>query len=403
VAVKELSLARVRDWKSVELFRREATVLAGLDHPGVPHLVEYFEEERAGITFFYLVQELVAGESLAVGLRRGARWNETQARVLAAKVLVILEYLHGLSPPVIHRDLKPSNILQRPDGGVMLVDFGLVRDVARPEGGSTVSAGTPGYAPLEQFAGRAVPATDLYALGATLVALLARREPVDLLSPRTQRLEFHEHVTVSASLARILERLLEPDPTRRYDSAAEVRRDLVASGLADQPADRLRLGRRGRLIALGTTLLLGVGLLGYVGVTRSLRTRAAERQIELMAGMPQRYAGTVRTVSGISSLTVGQRCMARVTFGRDRLGRDDCRVSVECGSAGQRHEGLSFGTRAGDCRVTPDSPPTLIARSLGSSQYVPGVNLSASRAGGRLVLYHEGMRAYRVEIELDRE
>src|SRR5512137_1274479 len=90
VAVKELSLARVRDWKSVELFRREATVLTGLDHPGVPRLVEYFEEERAGITFFYLVQELVAGESLAAGLRRGERWDEAQVRVLAAKVLAIL-------------------------------------------------------------------------------------------------------------------------------------------------------------------------------------------------------------------------------------------------------------------------------------------------------------------------
>jgi hypothetical protein len=95
--------------------------------------------------------------------------------------------------------------------------------------------------------------------------------------------------------------------------------------------------------------------------------------------------------------------VARVTFGRDRLGRDECRVGVECGSAGERDAGISFGTRAGDCRVTPDSPPTLIARSLGPSQYVPSVNLSASRAGGRLVLYHDGLRSYRIEIELDRE
>ncbi|MBI5478634.1 MAG: serine/threonine protein kinase [Deltaproteobacteria bacterium] len=404
VAVKELSLARVRDWKSVELFRREATVLSGLDHPGVPRLIEYFEEERAGITFFYLVQELVDGVSLAVALRHGARWNETQVRALAGSVLEILEYLHGQSPPVIHRDLKPSNILQRPDGSVTLVDFGLVRDVARPEGGSTLSAGTPGYAPLEQFAGRAVPATDLYALGATLVALLARRDPADLLSPRTQRLEFRDHVTVSADLARLLERLLEPDPTRRYESAAEVRRDLGhASGHAAEPAPAPWRTRRARLIAAATALLAGAGLLGYLGVTRFLRPQAAERRLELLAGLPQRYAGTVRSVTGLSSLKVGQRCMARVTFGRDRLGRDDCRVSVECGSAGVQNEGLSFGTRSGDCRVTPGPSPTLIARSLGPSQYVPTVALSASRAGGRLVLYHEGQRSYRVEIQLDPE
>jgi hypothetical protein len=349
------------------------------------------------------VQELVPGESLAAALRRGARWNETQVRDLAARVLVILEHLHGQSPPVIHRDLKPSNILRRPDGGVTLVDFGLVRDVARPEGGSTVSAGTPGYAPLEQFAGRAVPATDLYALGATLVALLARRDPADLLSPRTQRLEFREHVTVSDALARILERLLEPDPARRYETAAAVRRDLgPLPGGADGAAASRRTRRRPLLAAAGV-LLLGAGLLGYYGVTHVLRTRAAERRLDRLTGMPQRYVGTVRSVSGISAPQVGERCVARVALGRDRLGHEECRVGVECATAGARGEGLSFGTRIGDCRVGVGDAPALTVRAHGPSRTTPNVALSAGRAGGRLSLFYEGPRPYRVDIDLDPE
>ena len=404
VAVKELSLAHVRDWKSVELFRREATVLAGLDHPGVPRLVEYFEEERAGITFFYLVQELAPGESLAAALKHGERWSEVEARVLANQVLDILEYLHGQSPPVIHRDLKPSNILVRPDGAVTLIDFGLVRDVARPEGGSTMSAGTPGYAPLEQFSGRAVPATDLYALGATLVALLARREPVDLLSPRTQRLEYRDHVTVGEDLRRVLDRLLEPDPLRRYQTAAEVRQDLArVIVVADVATAPVRRARSRRLVAIVAALVTVVGAAAYISVARLLRARNTERDFALFAGMPQRYTGTVQSVVGISTLTPGSRCAVRVTRGRDRLGRDECRVSVECGSGGQREQGLSFGTRTGECTVTPGPPPVLTVRARGRSQYIPSANLSVSRAGGRLGLFHDGPRSYRAEIDLDPE
>jgi hypothetical protein len=403
VAVKELSLAHVRDWKSVELFRREATVLAGLDHPGVPRLVESFEEERAGITFFYLVLELCPGESLAAARARGARWNEAQARVLAGQVLTILEYLHGQSPPVVHRDLKPSNILVRPDGGVTLIDFGLVRDVARPEGGSTMSAGTPGYAPLEQFAGRALPATDLYALGATLVALLARREPVDLLSPRTQRIEFREHVVVSAELARVLERLLAPDPQRRYQSAAEVRADLARVPVVADAAAQARWLRGRRLAAVVAALVGVVGLASYLTVARLLRARTTQRDFSLFAGLPQRYSGTVSAVAGLTALKPGARCAVRVTFGRDRLGRDECRVGVECGSVVSPGEGLSFGTRTGECSVAPGPAPVLTVRARGRSQYIPTANLSVSRAGGRLLLVHDGHRSYRAEIDLDPE
>ena len=76
----------------------------------------------------------------------------------------VLDYLHGRAPPVIHRDLKPSNVIRRPDGSFAFVDFGAVRDKLRPEGGSTI-VGTFGYMAPEQFQGRALPASDVYAIG----------------------------------------------------------------------------------------------------------------------------------------------------------------------------------------------------------------------------------------------
>ena len=234
VAIKELSLAYVRDWKTVNLFRREAQVLKGLKHQAIPNLIDYFEQERSGVTFFYLVQEFIEGRTLAQELEEGTRFSEEEVVGLALELLEVLDYLHGLSPPVIHRDIKPSNIMRDREGKLHLIDFGLVRDKSLPEGGSTMAVGTAGYAPLEQFAGYALPATDIYGLGATLVALLARKEASELIRPGDARLVFRSHVTISDWLAAILERMLEPDYKARYASAREVGRALKKPAVAPE-------------------------------------------------------------------------------------------------------------------------------------------------------------------------
>lgn len=270
VAIKELSLAYVRDWKSVDLFRRQAQVLGSLQHPSVPRLHEYFEEERNGVTFFYLVQELIDGQSFAQELAGGRRYDEVEVVAIARAVLEVLGYLHGLVPPIIHRDLKPSNLMRRRNGRLVLIDFGLVRDHARPEGGSTVAAGTPGYTPLEQYSGFATPATDLYALGATMVALLARAEPSSLMKPGQIRLDFSRHVQVSPALAEVMNKLLEPEPEARYQSAREVLEALAPRPEPAEPADDEEEAtpvpkvpaRRGRFA--GWTAFIVLGSLAFV-------------------------------------------------------------------------------------------------------------------------------------------
>lgn len=123
--------------------------------------------------------ECVDGESLAAYSKHGKRLGLPELRQLLDTLCDVLGYLHSRVPPVIHRDIKPGNIIRRPDGSFCLVDFGSVRDGLRPEGGSTV-VGTFGYMAPEQFQGRAMPCTDLYAVGALLLALITGKSPDEL-------------------------------------------------------------------------------------------------------------------------------------------------------------------------------------------------------------------------------
>jgi serine/threonine protein kinase len=226
VAIKALSLSQLTDWKSLDLFEREARVLANLDHPAIPKYLDYFHEDTAEDHQFYLVQELVVGESLAALVKKGWHSNEDEVKQIAVQVLEILDYLHRLSPSVIHRDIKPQNIIRRPDGQVFLVDFGAVQDDYRQtliRGGTFV--GTLGYMPPEQFRGQVFFASDLYALGATLLFLLTHRSPADLPQCR-MKIDFRSGVQISPEFADWLEKMLEPAAEDRFKSAAEARKAL---------------------------------------------------------------------------------------------------------------------------------------------------------------------------------
>lgn len=221
VALKALSLRRTDDAKVLELFEREVQILAQLNHPAIPRYLDYFHINKRRNRFFYLAQQLAEGKSLAVLLEKGWQPDEAQVKLIATQLLEILVYLQQLTPPVIHRDIKPQNIIRCDDGRVFLVDFGAVQDVYHNTltGGSTV-AGTYGYMAPEQFRGRAVLATDLYALGVTLISLLTQKSPTDL-PYRNLKIDFRPHVRVTKQFADWLERMIEPVAEDRFLSAEE--------------------------------------------------------------------------------------------------------------------------------------------------------------------------------------
>lgn len=235
VAVKELSLKGLGDWKKLELFEREAKILAQLQHPAIPKYIDYFQIDTEDNRRFYLVQELAKGQSLADWVTAGRRFSEAEVRDIALKVLRVLQYLHGLSPAVIHRDIKPQNIVYTEAGSVCLVDFGAVQTVVRSAiaPGSTV-VGTYGYMAPEQFSGQASPATDLYGLGATLLYLLTHRDPADLPCRRL-KVEFRAHTSISDGLANWLEGLLEPMEEDRFAGAEAAISALTSRSTQEPP------------------------------------------------------------------------------------------------------------------------------------------------------------------------
>jgi hypothetical protein len=219
VAIKRFRVRGATSWKEVELAEREARVLAALSAssspampPSLPRYIEHFEEDGE----LYLVTELIEGESLLTLRKRGALTTEAEVVRLLRDASVALDFIHRRSPPVVHRDIKPSNVLRRRDGSFAFIDFGSVRDRLKPEGGSTV-VGTFGYMAPEQFQGRAMPASDVYSVGATALSMLTGAEPESLphkgLAIDVQAaLAGHN---ASPAMVAALRAMLEPDPDKR--------------------------------------------------------------------------------------------------------------------------------------------------------------------------------------------
>jgi hypothetical protein len=223
VAIKRFDVRGARTWKEMELAEREAQVLQSLTHPKLPRYIDHFEHDGA----LYLVMEKIEGESLASIRRRGVVFTEAEVVRFLSDAAEILDYLHRRAPPVIHRDLKPGNVIRRPDGSFAFVDFGSVRDKLRPEGGSTV-VGTFGYMAPEQFQGRAFPASDVYGIGATALSMLTGAEP-ETLPHRGLALDVRAALANAGGhpVARVLERLLDPDPDKRAHRIAPLLGELA--------------------------------------------------------------------------------------------------------------------------------------------------------------------------------
>ena len=223
-----------------QLFEREAVILEdlGSKHSQIPRLYAFFplvvpnhitkEEEQ----FFYLVQELIDGEDLETELKRKGTFSEKEVIEVLHEILLILQFIHDNK--CIHRDIKPSNIMRDKKNKLYLLDFGAVKQL-------TATAGNPqkrstgiysmGFAPPEQMQGSAVyKSTDLYALATTCLNLLTGKSPEELYDSYNNCWHWRPHVTnISDGLANVLDRLLLPSPSDRYQTASEVLQALHSS------------------------------------------------------------------------------------------------------------------------------------------------------------------------------
>lgn len=240
VTVKMLAFSPEMQWEELKLFEREAQVLQALNHPRIPCYRDYFSLDReagAGLPWFGLVQDYIPGFSLQELLEKSQHFSEEKVRQISTEVLEILIYLHELNPPVLHRDIKPSNLIWGEDKHVYLVDFGAVQAQAAVTGVTFTVVGTSGYAPLEQFWGRAVPASDLYALGATLIHLLTGATPADL-PQKDARIQFRDRVSVNPSLVSWIEKMTEIGLEKRFSNARDAL-SALKSGNIQRADDRI--------------------------------------------------------------------------------------------------------------------------------------------------------------------
>ena len=211
-------------------FLQEASILAQLDHPGLPKVSDFFSENGRD----YLVMDFVPGKDLRELLMDNhAAIPEEQVTAWADQIMATLAYLHHQEPIVLHRDIKPANIKLTPDGRIKLVDFGLVKVMAEDDARTITvvqGRGTALYTPLEQYGGESGHTgiqTDIYALGATLYHLLMDVPPPDakarFLSPNAL---LPLDSRISRSVAEAISWAMEMHPDERPSTIEQLRQVL---------------------------------------------------------------------------------------------------------------------------------------------------------------------------------
>ncbi len=276
-AVKAIRREGVRDFEAVKAgIAAEAGLLKTLRHPGLPDIADVIDDGDS----LLIVMGYIEGKTLAQKVAEEGPQKKEDVIRWGRQICSVLMFLHGHRPPVLYRDLKPSNVMLKPDGMVVLIDFGTAcRQRPEKETDSLDGYGTRGYAAPEQIEpeGAADARTDLYGFGATLYCLLTGKDPKEphgkkgLEIPRYARSE----------LGRIVEKCTRPDPAARFSSSAELMQALRRCTDAADP-DVRRKKRRRRAILAG--FLAGcVGLVGmYASETagRTLRRQTCEALLE---------------------------------------------------------------------------------------------------------------------------
>jgi serine/threonine protein kinase len=265
--LKVLSWKDIDDWKTIELFEREARVLSQIDHPQIPRFIEFFTHQEESETKIVLVQEYITGKNLAQLIHEGKRYTEKEVIRLAVDATQILEYLHNFSPPIIHRDIKSTNLLLSETGELHLVDFGAVRDKVlhhqKSEAGGFTVVGTYGFMPFEQFQGQAVPASDIYSLGMTLVHVLSHREPHEMELTGS---DFTPYINVSKNFEYVLKKMTAHQVADRYATAKELREDLEALLLGKEP--KIEHKNRWKISSGTLVVLLLILFVGWFAIVR---------------------------------------------------------------------------------------------------------------------------------------
>ncbi|HYO35066.1 MAG TPA: Stk1 family PASTA domain-containing Ser/Thr kinase [Geodermatophilus sp.] len=393
VAVKVLRSDLARDPSFQVRFRREAQAAASLNHPAIVAVYDTGEDRTTSGATPYIVMEYVEGDTLRDVLRREGVLPPDRAMSLTADICAALDFSHRNG--IVHRDVKPGNVMITPDGSVKVMDFGIARAVSDSAATMTSTAaviGTAQYLSPEQARGESVDArSDVYSVGCLLFELVTGAPPFTGDSPvsvayqhvrEDPRLPSSVNPAVPAELDAIVLKALSKNPANRYQSAAEMRNDLLRalagqrveatpvmgddekttilgatpSGYGpdgawdDDEADRRR--RRNRVVAavVGALVLIGtvVGVALLVGSGDEEEPPPTAAQVTVPTGLVGAAQADAETALTAAGLTVGQ-VTPQVTPDEAQVGTV---LDTDPDSGAQVDEGAAVALVVG---VEPDS------------------------------------------------
>ncbi|HEY9679444.1 MAG TPA: protein kinase [Drouetiella sp.] len=198
--------------KAKELFEREAKFLMKLSHPGIVAVLDNFGESGRN----YLMLEYVNGQDLRQFVKQHGPQKEALVLDWAMQAAGILKYLHEQDPPIIHRDLSPDNLVRRDDNTLVVIDFGASNEFLSKATGTFV--GKQSFIAPEQFRGKAVVQSDIYALGCTMFHCLTGKEPEALSTSNPKTL----NPDISDEIAEVVTSCTQMEARDRYQSAAQL-------------------------------------------------------------------------------------------------------------------------------------------------------------------------------------
>lgn len=272
-AVKEIRKDVGKNYEAVkQSMATEMELLKCLSHPNLPSIVDVIEEDEN----FLIVMDYIEGKSLSRILKTQGAQPQEKVILWSKQLCDVLEYLHTQNPPIIYRDMKPENVMLKPDGNVVLIDFGAARTFKSEETNDTAWLGTRGYAAPEQYGGFGQTdfRTDIYGLGATMYHLVTGRHPGK--PPYEMYPVRRWNRDLSSGLEKIIQKCTRKNPRERYQSCADLKRDLEHC----QKIKFLCKGKKNLLLAaVLASILAAMAAAGVFMMERNKKNRVYEQYL----------------------------------------------------------------------------------------------------------------------------
>ena len=396
-AIKEVRKDGVQNFQVVKQgVVAETEMLKKLNHPNLPSIVDVIDGEGT----LLIVMDYIEGQHLESVVTEYGAQSQEDVLQWAKQLCDVLAYLHSRKPPIIYRDMKPSNIMLKPDGKVMLIDFGIAREFKENSRADTTCLGTQGYAAPEQYGGRGQTdaRTDIYCLGATLYHLLTGHNPSE--PPYALYPIRYWNPRLSSGLEKIILKCTQKNPHDRYQNCGELMHALEHYHELDTAYRRKQtLKWRTFLCTVVLTVLFGMAATGFRVAENTVMARTYGAYVEeadnLASTDPGRCVQYYKNAIALDpSEGTAYEGLLEFFLWKNNESRQDKQTTA--GSAGEGQESQRTGSPQVIC-VFSDAEEQEMRRVLGTQENRNKSNeeyLTANRADYEKFAYDMGIAYY---------